>query len=62
MMLVLTRREGEALLLLDEVTGDTTRVTVLEINGTTVKLGTDAPREVTILREELHTSDKEVVK
>lgn len=61
-MLVLTRREGEALLLLDEVTGDTTRVTVLEINGTTVKLGTDAPREVTILREELHTSDKEVVK
>ena len=47
-------------MLVDDVTGDKTRVTVLEINGTNVKLGTDAPREVTILREELDS--KEVVK
>jgi len=49
-MLVLTRREGESLLLFNERTGE---ITLLEINGTTVKVGTTAPDNITILRTEL---------
>jgi len=52
-MLVLTRREGESLLLVNETTGERIEFRILEINGTTVKVGTDAPPDVTILRDEL---------
>jgi len=47
-MLVLTRRRGEVLLI-----GDDIRITVLEIRGTQIKLGIDAPKSITVLREEL---------
>jgi len=52
-MLVLTRREGESLLLVNEGTGERIELHILEINGTTVKVGTDAPDNITILRDEL---------
>jgi carbon storage regulator len=52
-MLVLTRREGESLLLFNERTGERVEITLLEINGTTVKVGTTAPDNITILRTEL---------
>lgn len=47
-MLILTRRIDEAIVISDHIT-----VTVLEISGERVKLGIDAPRDVTILRHEL---------
>ena len=48
-MLVLTRRKDEAIII-----GDNIRVTVVEIRGDRVKLGFQAPGEVTVHREEIH--------
>lgn len=47
-MLVLTRRTEESV-----VIGGNIVITVLGVEGEKVKLGIDAPREVTILRSEL---------
>ena len=47
-MLILTRRIDEAIVISDDIVDR-----VLEISGERVKLGIDAPREVTILRQEL---------
>jgi len=51
-MLVLTRREGETLV----IDGDI-KVTVLSIKGNQVRIGIDAPKEVPIHRQELLNSD-----
>lgn len=51
-MLVLTRRLGEAVLA-RMPDGRTLTVTVVEIRGTQVKLGFDAPRDVAVHREEI---------
>ncbi|QDS95224.1 Carbon storage regulator [Roseimaritima multifibrata] len=47
-MLVLSRKEGERL-----VIGDNVTITVNRINGNRVTLGIEAPREVRIVRGEL---------
>ena len=47
-MLVLSRREGESVVLDEAIT-----VTVLELHGNFVRLGIDAPDNVKILRDEL---------
>lgn len=47
-MLVLSRKKTQRLKL-----GDDIIVTVIDVSGEKVRLGIDAPREVTILREEL---------
>ena len=47
-MLVLTRRTGENLLIGDDIV-----VKVLGQKGNQVRLGIKAPRDVTVLREEL---------
>lgn len=47
-MLVLTRQVGETIAIGDDIT-----VTVLSVSGTQVRLGTEAPDEVIVLREEL---------
>ena len=47
-MLVLSRKVGERL-----VIGDSIVLTVLSIQGTTVKVGIAAPREVAVVRSEL---------
>ena len=47
-MLVLSRRVGESI-----VIGDNVTVTVLEVRGDVVRVGVDAPRQVTVHREEL---------
>jgi carbon storage regulator len=54
-MLILTRREGETLLI-----GDNIEVTVLAVNGSQVRIGIEAPREVTILREEVAERQREL--
>jgi carbon storage regulator len=48
-MLVLTRKEGEAVV----IDGDI-RIKVLEVKGGQVKLGIDAPLSVTVHREEIY--------
>jgi len=47
-MLVLTRKAGEKILIGEDIV-----VTVLEVLGQRVRIGIEAPAEVTILREEL---------
>ncbi|MFO0952465.1 MAG: carbon storage regulator CsrA [Isosphaeraceae bacterium] len=51
-MLVLTRKLNERI-----VIGDNIRITVVGIRGNHVRLGIEAPPEVTILRDELRRND-----
>ncbi len=48
-MLILTRRSGEAV-----IVGDNVRIAVLDIRGNQVRLGVEAPREVSVHREEVY--------
>ncbi len=47
-MLILTRRIGETVMIGDEVT-----VTVLRVKGNQVRLGVNAPKTVSVQREEI---------
>lgn len=48
-MLVLSRRSNESIIINGNIV-----VTVLEIRGDHVRIGIDAPRDITIHREEIH--------
>ena len=48
-MLVLTRRVGETIMIGDNVT-----VTLLEVRGNQARLGSSAPREVAVHRQEVY--------
>ena len=48
-MLILTRRIGEQLRI-----GDNTTVAVLGVNGNQVKIGVEAPRGLSVHREEIY--------
>ena len=53
-MLVITRRAGERVCLGDQIT-----VTVLEVSGSSVRLGIDAPGDVAVYRHEIWLAIKE---
>lgn len=48
-MLILTRRVGESVVIGGDVT-----ITVLGVKGNQTRLGVDAPRDITVHREEIH--------
>ena len=52
-MLILTRRVGESLRIADDIV-----VTILEVKGNQVKIGTDAPKDVPVVREEILGRDQ----
>jgi len=55
-MLVLKRKEGQSLII-----GDNIIVKVIEIEGRNVKIGIEAPKDISIVREELLEKIKQKV-
>jgi carbon storage regulator len=48
-MLILTRRVGEALMV-----GDETKIIVLGVKGSQIRLGINAPKDIVVHREEIY--------
>ncbi len=48
-MLILTRRVGESLIVGDDVT-----LTVLGVKGNQIRIGVDAPKEISVHRKEIY--------
>ena len=53
-MLILTRKEGETIMVGDEIT-----VTVLGVKGNQVRIGVNAPKDMPVNREEVWQRIKE---
>ena len=53
-MLILTRKVGESVLI-----GNDISITVLSVRGNQVKLGVQAPKEVSVHREEIYQRIKQ---
>jgi carbon storage regulator len=47
-MLIITRRPGEKIMLGDDVV-----IEVIEVSGSSVRIGIDAPRSIRVFREEI---------
>jgi len=56
-MLVLSRKKNESIIINDHIT-----VTVVEIRGDKVRLGIDAPKDVTVHRREVYEAIQNQVK
>ncbi len=54
-MLILTRKLGEQITIGDDIT-----ITLLEVKGTQVKLGIEAPQDISIHRKEIYERIREV--
>jgi carbon storage regulator len=53
-MLVLSRKKNESIIINDNIV-----VTIVEVRGDKVRLGIEAPREVTVHRREVYDAIKE---
>jgi len=53
-VLILTRRVGEALMI-----GENTKIVVLGVKGSQIRLGINAPKEVMVHREEIFDKIKD---
>lgn len=53
-MLILTRKTGESLLV-----GDDVEITVLNVRGSQVKLGVNAPKDIAVHRQEIYQKIKD---
>ncbi|HBO37807.1 MAG TPA: carbon storage regulator [Pasteurellaceae bacterium] len=53
-MLILTRKVGESLLI-----GDDISITILNVRGNQVKIGVNAPKDVSVYREEIYQRIKQ---
>ncbi|USB35147.1 carbon storage regulator CsrA [Paenibacillus sp. YPG26] len=53
-MLVLSRKKGESIVIQDNI-----EITVLGVEGDTVRIGISAPKQVDIFRKEVYLSIKE---
>ncbi|MEK3790870.1 carbon storage regulator CsrA [Paenibacillus sp. FSL R7-0204] len=56
-MLVLTRKKGESIIIQDHI-----EITILGVEGDSVKVGISAPKHVDIFRQEVYLSIKEANK
>jgi|WetSurMetagenome_2_1015567.scaffolds.fasta_scaffold156109_2 carbon storage regulator len=48
-MLVLTRKLSETIIISNNI-----KITILNINGNQVRIGIDAPKDITVYREEIY--------
>ena len=48
-MLILTRRTGETLMI-----GDDVKITILKVSGNQIRIGVEAPKDVSVHREEVY--------
>ena len=53
-MLVLTRTKGQKIMIGNDIV-----LTVVEVNGDQVRIGIEAPPEISVYREEIYNSIKE---
>jgi carbon storage regulator len=53
-MLVLTRKKGESIIIQDQI-----ELTILSVDGDTVKVGISAPKHVDVFRKEVYLSIQE---
>jgi carbon storage regulator len=51
-MLILTRKSGQSVHIGDEI-----KITIIEVKGNQVRIGVDAPRHVTVHREEIYRAN-----
>ena len=56
-MLILTRRVGESLIINDDIA-----ITVLQVKGNQVRIGIQAPKNVSVHREEIYDRIKQGLK
>ena len=54
-MLILTRKVGESVII-----GNDISITILSVRGNQVKLGVEAPKEVSVHREEIYQRIKQM--
>ena len=53
-MLIITRRPGEKLMIGDDIV-----IEVMEVSGSSVRIGIQAPKSIPVYREEIYTAVKE---
>jgi carbon storage regulator len=53
-MLVLTRKIGESINI-----GDNIKISIMDIKGNSVRIGVDAPRSMSVFREEIYSKIQE---